>query len=109
MVKFMILFYPPAEHNAFENHYNDLLALVERMPHITRRQVIDVIGSPVGPAKYYRILEVYYESYRHLQHSLTSKQGQEAGGDLGKFPPGSFEMLFADVYEEEGGQTGGKT
>jgi uncharacterized protein (TIGR02118 family) len=106
MVKFIITFRRPQNASAFENAYNDFLALVERMPEITRRQVVAVLGSPVGDPPYYRILEVYYDSLEKLEASLKSKAGQEAGSELGRrFPAGSYESLFAEVYEEDGGQT----
>lgn len=105
MFKFTILFYKPDDIEAFENSYNDLLALVERMPDIRRRQVVNVMGSPMGESAFYRILEVYYEDRARMEASLMTPQGQEAGGQLATFPPGTFEMFFADVYEEDGGQT----
>lgn len=105
MFKFMILFRQPADIEAFENSYNDLLALVERMPHISRRQVITVVGSPLGEAPYYRILEVYFPDQPTMQESLRSPQGQEAGAQMGTFPANSFHMIFAEVYEEQGGHT----
>lgn len=105
MVKFMIIFRKPADAGSFENRYNDLLALVERMPNITRRQVNTVTGSPTGESPYYRILEVYYADQQQMEESLLSPAGQEAGGEVMKFPEGSFDMVFADVYEEAGGST----
>jgi uncharacterized protein (TIGR02118 family) len=106
MVKFIITFRKPQNIAVFENAYNDFLALIERMPNITRRQVVNVLGGPVGEAPYYRILEVYFESLEKLESSLKSKQGQEAGSELGRrFVKGSYEAFFAEVYEEEGGQT----
>lgn len=105
MFKFMIVFHQPDDLEQFENSYNDLLALVERMPDITRRQVINVTGSPLGASPYYRILEVYYPDKATLDKSLLSEAGQEAGGQIGTFPAGTFEMIFAEVYEEEGGRT----
>jgi uncharacterized protein (TIGR02118 family) len=105
MVKFMIIFHKPADADAFENVYNDFLALVERMPGIQRRQVINVLGSPLGETRYHRILEVYYDEQAQMEESLRSKAGQEAGGELRRFPTGSFEMLFAEVFEEAGGRT----
>lgn len=107
MFKFMVLFNHPQDIDIFENRYNDLLALIERMPNVRRRQVIHVIGSPRGASPYYRILEVYYDDRDSLQASLLSPQGQEAGGELNKFPVDSFEMIFADVFEEAGGSTTG--
>lgn len=105
MFKFMMIFRKPADLDSFENRYNDLLALVERMPHIIRRQVISVTGSPTGESPYYRILEVYFEDTKHMADSLMSPAGQEAGSEVMKFQEGTFDMLFADVYEETGGST----
>lgn len=106
MVKFMIAFGKPENPPFFENAYNDLLALVERMPGITRRQVVTVLGSPIGEPPFFRILEVYFESMEVLQESLRSKAGQEAGSELGRrFRKDTYQTMFAEVYEEEGGQT----
>lgn len=105
MFKFMVTFYKPDQLDAFETAYNDFLALIERMPFIQRRQVVGVLGSPLGETRVYRILEVYYADYEQLQQSLNSPQGQEAGGELGRFKPEMVDMLFAEVYEENGGQT----
>lgn len=106
MVKFMIIFYQPDSVMKFENMYNDLLALIERMPGIVRRQVVNVLGSPAGAASIYRILEVYFEDETLMRAALMSPRGQEAGAELTtRFPRGSYEMLFAQVYEEAGGST----
>jgi uncharacterized protein (TIGR02118 family) len=105
MHKFMMIFNKPTNLEPFENRYNDLLALVERMPYIIRRQVINVYGSPFGDPRIYRILEVYFDSREQMEDSLKSKSGQEAGAELFKFPARTFEMIFAEVYEEAGGRT----
>lgn len=105
MFKFMLIFYHPQDIDTFEDSYEDLLALVERMPGVLRRQVIHVTGSPAGKSPFYRILEVYYEDQAQLNQSLLSAAGQEAGKQIQSFPAQSFEMVFADVYEESGGQT----
>src|SRR5688572_13764140 len=106
MVKFMILFRKPKDPEAFENRYNDFLALIERMPEIERRQVISVLGSPVGEPRYYRVLEIYFADMAQMENSLRSKAGQEAGGELvRRFQPDTFEAMFAEVYEEAGGRT----
>ena len=91
--------------DSFENIYADFLALVERMPNITRRQVVHVTGSPQGTPPFYRILEIYFESPQQQQEALMSTVGQEAGQELGRLPPGAVQLLFADVYEESGSST----
>jgi len=105
MFKFMLIFRRPQNLRAFENSYNDLLALVERMPDIQRRQVISVVGSPLGQSPYYRILEVYFADKPTMEAALMTPIGQEAGAQISTFAPGSFEMVFAEVYEEDGGNT----
>ncbi|MCC6614625.1 MAG: EthD family reductase [Anaerolineae bacterium] len=105
MVKFSILFRKPTNDKRFENAYNDFLALVERMPNIQRRQVNSVLGSPLGETSFYRILEIYFEDSEQMDASLRSPAGQEAGGELQRLPSGSFEIYFAEVYEEAGGST----
>ena len=106
MVKFVILFHMPDDHERFEDGYNRFLALVEQMPHIQRRQVNSVLGSPLGETNLYRALEVYYDDYAEMDQSLKSPAGQEAGGGLMRgFPAGTFEFYFAEVYEEAGAQT----
>ena len=105
MIKFMIMFRQPEEAESFENVYQDFLALVERMPHILRRQVVHVTGSPQGSPEFYRILEIYFESAEKQQEALISTVGQEAGAELARLPGESVHLLFADVYEEEGSST----
>lgn len=106
MVKFMMIFQKPTNLSVFENAYNDLLALVERMPNIERRQVVNVLGSPVGEPPFYRVLEVYFEDMAQMESALRSPAGQEAGGELGRrFVAGTYQATFAEVFEEAGGQT----
>lgn len=105
MIKFMIVFDQPEDGENFENVYQDFLALVERMPHIMRRQVVHITGSPQGTPSFYRILELYFESAEKQQSALMSEIGQEAGQELSRLPQGAVQLLFADVYEEAGGRT----
>ncbi len=103
MIKFMILFCMPEDAETFENIYQDFLALVERMPNILRRQVVHVTGSPQGAPEIYRILEIYFESTEKQTEALLSPAGQEAGAELARLPAGAAQLLFAEVYEEDGG------
>ena len=105
MIKFMIAFDQPEDPENFENVYQDFLALVERMPNILRRQVVHITGSPQGTPALYRILELYFESTGAQQDALMSTIGQEAGKELSRLPQGAVQLLFADVYEEEGAST----
>ncbi|TVR24336.1 MAG: hypothetical protein EA396_01615 [Anaerolineaceae bacterium] len=107
MFKFMIIFHQPqpTQIRDFEKAYTALLAHVEQMPDIIRRQVSSVAGSPTGASPYYRILEVYFQDRPTMEAAMRSSAGQLAGAQLAQFPEGVFEMAFADVYEESGGLT----
>ena len=105
MIKFIILFRQPEDAEAFENIFQDFLALVERMPNILRRQVVHITGSPQGNPEFHRMLEIYFESTDSQREALMSAVGQEAGAELNRLPDDSVQLLFADVYEEEGGST----
>ncbi|MFW5748383.1 MAG: hypothetical protein ACOCYT_02085 [Chloroflexota bacterium] len=89
----------------FEANYSRLLRQVEQMPDIVRRQVSSVVGSPAGASSYYRILEVFFADRQRMEDALMSTAGQRAGTEMAAFPAGSYEMIFAEVYEETGGQT----
>ena len=105
MIKFMVMFRQPEHAERFENTYQDFLALVERIPNIRRRQVVHVTASLVGVPEYFRILEIYFDSQEIMEESLNSEAGQEAGAELYRLPKDSFELLYGDVYEEDGGST----
>ncbi len=106
MVKFVILFHTPDEPETFENGYNDFLAAVEQMSDIKRRQVNTILGSPMVASNFYRVLEIYFDSYDEMDQALKSTDGQKAGLELMRgFEQDSFETYFAEVYEEAGGRT----
>jgi len=105
MIKFVILFRQPEKPESFETIFQDFLALVERMPHIQRRQVAHITGSPQGAPEFYRILELYFASTEDQRAALLSPIGQEAGQELRRLPTEAVQLLFADVYEEAGGRT----
>src|SRR5262245_54839429 len=106
MVKFVILFQTPDDLDSFEYGYNNFLAAVERMPDIRRRQVNAIIGDPNGRNRLYRVLEVYFDDYESMNKALNSADGQKAGRELASsMEQDTFEMYFAEVYEEAGGRT----
>jgi uncharacterized protein (TIGR02118 family) len=110
MVKFAVLFHRPLPDRMpeFETYYTRFLALIEQIPDIARRQVVDVMGSPEGQSKYYRVLELYFPDRDTMTAALNTEEGQRAGTMLHLvFKPQGyrFETFFADVYEEAGGST----
>lgn len=109
MVKFSIVFYDPGDDvREFEAAYAVFLGMIEKIPNITRRQVVNVMGSPAGRSAFYRILELYFVDNPTMTAALNSEPGQVAGAALYEvFQPKQyrFDTFFADVYEEAGGET----
>jgi uncharacterized protein (TIGR02118 family) len=99
MVKLTILYKQPVDEAFFEGRYNANLALMEKLPGITRRQACVVLGNPTGRSPYSRILELYFTDYETLDSALLSPEGRAAGADLMQFA-GESELIFAEVFEE---------
>ena len=103
MVKLMLIFKHPSDEEAFELGYVQTLALLEKMPNILRQQANMVLGSPLGEAPYYRLLEFYFEDYPLLDAAMRSPAGVEAGKALMGYAADVVEVLFVDVLEENYG------
>jgi uncharacterized protein (TIGR02118 family) len=99
MVKLAILYRRPADETTFETHYNQNLALMEKLPGIQRRQACVVLGNPAGQSPFSRILELYFADYTALDQALVSPEGRAAGADLMRFARDA-ELIFAEVFEE---------
>ena len=106
-MQLILLFRQPAEGTEapFERVYNALLAELERMPGIQRRQVASVTGSPQPPPAFCRLLTLDFADESATQAALLSTPGQAAGKILQRLPRDSYELLFAEGYEEAGGAT----
>lgn len=106
-MQLILLFRPPtpATEASFERVYNAILAELEQMPGILRRQVASVTGAPQPPAAFYRMLSLDFADEEALQAALLSAPGQEAGRIIRRLPRETYEVLFAENYEESGGKT----
>lgn len=101
MVKLVLLFKRPSDENGFEEGYVHVLALLEKMPGILRRQANMVLGGPLGSSPYYRILEFYFDSFETMDAAMTSAQGAAAGKGLMETAGADVELLFVDVFEDD--------
>jgi len=106
-MQLILLFRPPTAvtEAAFERVYNAILAELEQMPGIIRRQVASVTGAPQSPAAFYRVLSLDFADEAALQAALLSPPGQEAGRIIRRLPREAYEVLFTEHYEGAGGQT----
>lgn len=99
MVKVVVLYGPPSDPAAFEEHYtNTHLPLAAKMPDVRRFEASRVVGTPDGSQPpYYRIAELWFDSQEDLQGSTSSPEGQATVADIATFATGGATVLIADV------------
>jgi uncharacterized protein (TIGR02118 family) len=77
----IVLYPPPTDTAAFEQVYQqEHIALVQRIPHLTRFVQFQILGSPGGPAPYHRGAELHFASLEMLQAALGTPEAQAAVG-----------------------------
>jgi uncharacterized protein (TIGR02118 family) len=99
MMKAVVLYGPPADPAAFEEHYaNTHLPLVAKMPGLQRFEATRVVGTPDGgDPPYYRLAELWFESPEALQSAMSSPEGLETAADIPKFASGGATLLIGEV------------
>jgi len=99
MVKVMVLYGPPTDAAAFEDHYaNTHLPLAAKMPNVKRFEASRVVGTPDGSeAPCYRVAELWFDSQEDMQASTGSEEGQATVGDIAKFATGGATVVIAEV------------
>jgi uncharacterized protein (TIGR02118 family) len=99
MVKVLVLYGPPSDPAAFDEHYaNTHRPLVDKIPDLQLFETSRVVGTPDGAdPPYYRVAELSFESPEVLQAALSSPEGQETVGDLPNFASGGATVLIAQV------------
>lgn len=99
MVKVMVMYGPPTDASAFEEHYANVhVPLAAKMPNVSRFEASRVVGTPDGSEPpYYRIAELWFEDEATMQATLSSPEGQETVADIPRFATGGATVLIADV------------
>jgi len=94
MVKVSVLYGPPEDPAAFEEHYaNTHLPLAAKMPKVARFEASKVIGD----APYYRIAELWFDSQEDLRAAMGSDEGQATTADIPKFASGGATVVISQV------------
>jgi uncharacterized protein (TIGR02118 family) len=97
MVKMTVLYGPPKDPAAFEDHYAGTHAgLVDKIPNLKRFEPSKVVGTPDGSEPpYYRIAELVFDGNDELQAALGSDEGRAAVDDMGNFASGGATVLIS--------------
>jgi uncharacterized protein (TIGR02118 family) len=99
MVKLTVLYGPPSDPAAFEDHYANVhVPLAAKIPDVQRFEASRVIGTPDGSEpSYFRIAELWFESIAVLQASMSSSEGHAAAADIPTFATGGATLLVSEI------------
>jgi len=100
MLKFMVMFRAPQPGVSFDEALNVFISHIAHIPDVQRQQVVFPLGSPINTMPYVRIIELYFNSQTQMNEALRTPEGQIAGQLLNGFAPNSFDVVYAEVYEE---------
>lgn len=99
MVKLTVLYGPPTDPDAFEDHYaNQHLPLAAKIPNVRRFEAARVVGTPDGSEPpYYRMAELWFDSAEEMQGSLGSDEGRATTADIETFATGGATVVISEV------------
>jgi uncharacterized protein (TIGR02118 family) len=98
MVRFLVLYQPPTDVEAFEQHYFEVhVPLAKRLPGL-RRYAVGRNPSPLrGPDPCYLVAELDWDDMHSLRKDFASPLGQEIASDVDKLAawcPAIHSMIF---------------
>jgi len=106
MVRFMVLYQPPADAEAFEKHYFGFhVPLAKRLPGLRRYTVSRNPSDVRGPDSYYMVAELDWDDMDSLRQDFASPLGKEIAGDVHKLAewcPAIRSMIFELEDLQEG-------
>lgn len=98
VVKLTVLYGPPSDPAAFDEHYANVHApLAEKIPNVQRFEAGRTVGMDGGAAPYHLIAELWFENAEILQESMSSPEGQAAADDIPHFATGGATMFASEV------------
>lgn len=99
MVKITVLYGPPTDTAAFEEHYaNTHVPLVGRISGVHRFEASRVVGTPDDSAPpYHRIAELWFDGEEALQAAMGSEEGQATIDDIPTFATGGATVVISEV------------
>lgn len=98
VVKLTVLYGPPQDPAAFDEHYENIhVPLAAQIPNVQRFEAGRAVGMDGGAAPYHLIAELWFESAEQLQESMSSPEGQAAADDIPNFATGGATMFASEV------------
>lgn len=99
MAKLIALYNQPADTAAFDAYYEPThVPLARKIPRLRAFEMsTSPVMTPAGPAPYYRVAVLTFDSMADIQEAFASPEGQAAAGDLANFATGGATLLIFDT------------
>ena len=101
MVKMTVLFGHPDDPAAFDRHFSDThLPLFAKVKERPRFELARTVGAPDGgPAAYYQIAEMWFDSLEAMHQVLESSEMKTAVKDLENFATGGVTIFASELVK----------
>ena len=98
MAKIIAMYKTPTDPAAFDRYYfGPHVKLAKSVPGLTGYEISrGPIMTPAGPAPFYLVAILTFDSMAAIQAALASAQGQATVADLANFATGGVEILMSD-------------
>jgi uncharacterized protein (TIGR02118 family) len=95
------LYHQPADTAAFDSYYAGThVPLAKKVPGLRSYTVSKGrVSSPAGPAPYYLVADLTFDSKAELQAGLGSPEGAATAADLGNFATGGVTLLVFESVD----------
>lgn len=92
----LALYNTPTDPTHFEQYYHGThVPIAKRLPGLRSYTIsVGAIGSPAGPAPYYLIATLTFDSMAAIQAALTSPEGQATVADVPNFATGGVALMM---------------
>ena len=99
MAKLIALYNQPTDPAAFDAYYEPThVPLARRIPGLRDLEMsTSPVMTPAGPAPYYRVGVLTFDSMADLQAAFASPEGRAAAGDVANFATGGATLLIFDT------------
>jgi uncharacterized protein (TIGR02118 family) len=99
MAKLLALYNQPTDTAAFDAYYEPThVPMARKIPGLTNLEMsTSPVMTPQGPAPYYRVGVLTFDSMADLQAAFASPEGQAAAGDIPNFASGGATLLIFDT------------
>jgi uncharacterized protein (TIGR02118 family) len=101
MMKLTVLYSPPTNTEAFEEHYRNVhLPAVAKVTGVARLELTRFVGaSDGGKPSFYRMAELYFKDQAQMDQSLGSPAGKAAVADVSQLATGGATIVVGTVEE----------